>query len=135
MLLLVVATDGTDGVHATAARPRLRTSASRNIRLTMVPRRAAIVLAAGASRRMRTPKALLTWGDGTLLDYVLHEAHRAQAEQVVVVLGHIPRSHPDDDGDQPRSRYGQKCLDPSRRLRAALAVQEAILDVLRRENA
>ena len=53
----------------------------------MAPGRGAIVLAAGASRRMGSPKALLPWGDATLLDHTLRELRCAGADQVVVVLG------------------------------------------------
>jgi len=53
----------------------------------MAPGRGAIVLAAGASRRMGTPKALLAWGNTTLLDHTLRELRCAGADHVVVVLG------------------------------------------------
>ncbi len=53
----------------------------------MPPGRGAIVLAAGASRRMGSPKALLAWNDTTLLDHAVRHAHLAQASHVVVVLG------------------------------------------------
>jgi molybdenum cofactor cytidylyltransferase len=49
--------------------------------------RAAIVLAAGASQRMGSAKALLPWGATTLLGSALRELRTAGAEQVVVVLG------------------------------------------------
>jgi molybdenum cofactor cytidylyltransferase len=52
---------------------------------------AAVILAAGASERMGSPKALLAWGSGTLLDYALHQAHSAGIETVVVVLGPATR--------------------------------------------
>jgi molybdenum cofactor cytidylyltransferase len=53
----------------------------------MAPERAAIVLAAGASRRMGTPKALLPWGDTTLLQHAVSACRTAGAREVVVVLG------------------------------------------------
>ncbi|MBV8713781.1 MAG: nucleotidyltransferase family protein [Chloroflexi bacterium] len=51
----------------------------------MVSRRAAIILAAGASQRMGTPKALLPWGGSTLLEYAVQQARDAQADAVVVL--------------------------------------------------
>ena len=48
---------------------------------------AAIVLAAGASRRMGSPKPLLPWGDRTLLAWELGELRRSRVEDVVVVTG------------------------------------------------
>jgi CTP:molybdopterin cytidylyltransferase MocA len=47
----------------------------------------AIILAAGASQRMGTPKALLEWRGSTLLGYAVSEARTGGAGQVVVVLG------------------------------------------------
>jgi molybdenum cofactor cytidylyltransferase len=53
----------------------------------MTARRGALILAAGASRRMGTPKALLPWGQTTLLQYALTQARAAGVDDVVVVLG------------------------------------------------
>lgn len=53
---------------------------------------AAIILAAGASRRMGRPKALLPWGDRTLLGWELDEILRSSVDDIVVVTGH----HADD---------------------------------------
>jgi CTP:molybdopterin cytidylyltransferase MocA len=53
--------------------------------------RVAIVLAAGASQRMGTPKALLPWHGVTLLDYAIQQAHAGGANQVIVVLGPATR--------------------------------------------
>jgi CTP:molybdopterin cytidylyltransferase MocA len=53
----------------------------------MVAGRAALVVAAGASERMGTPKALLPWGGSTLIDYAVDQARVAGAADVVVVLG------------------------------------------------
>jgi molybdenum cofactor cytidylyltransferase len=52
---------------------------------------AAIVLAAGASQRMGTPKALLAWRGSTLLDYAIDQARSAGVTNVVVVLGPATR--------------------------------------------
>jgi molybdenum cofactor cytidylyltransferase len=53
--------------------------------------RVAIILAAGASQRMGTPKALLPWGGSTLLEYAIRQARAGGASQVVVVLGPATR--------------------------------------------
>lgn len=50
-------------------------------------RSAGLVLAAGASRRMGTPKQLLSVGGRPLLELVLQEACASQLDEVVVVLG------------------------------------------------
>lgn len=47
----------------------------------------AILLAAGESARMGRPKALLPWGQGTLLEYQLWEMAAAGVAESVVVLG------------------------------------------------
>jgi molybdenum cofactor cytidylyltransferase len=60
----------------------------------MVAGRAALILAAGASIRMGTPKALLPWGTGTLLDYAVAQARDAGAGEIAVVLGPSTRSIP-----------------------------------------
>ena len=49
--------------------------------------RAAIVLAAGPSSRMGSPKALLPWGGTTLVGYAVRELAAAGAARIVVVLG------------------------------------------------
>lgn len=46
-----------------------------------------ILLAAGASRRMGTPKALLPWGRSTLLGHQLRELLATRIARVVLVLG------------------------------------------------
>ena len=48
---------------------------------------AAIVLAAGASTRMGSPKPLLAWGDQTLLAFELDELRRSCVDDIVVVTG------------------------------------------------
>src|SRR5437870_2722645 len=53
--------------------------------------RGVIVLAAGASQRMGTPKAMLPWGATTLLESALQQARRAGVEHIVVVLGPATR--------------------------------------------
>ena len=53
---------------------------------------AAIVLAAGASRRMGSPKPLLPWGETTLLRWELEQLQRSCIDEIVVVAG----SHADE---------------------------------------
>ena len=48
----------------------------------------AILLAAGESTRMGRPKALLRWGDTTLLEFQIAELRAAGIDDIVVVLGH-----------------------------------------------
>jgi molybdenum cofactor cytidylyltransferase len=48
---------------------------------------AAILLAAGESARMGSPKALLPWGGVTLIEYQVRELAAAGIEDIVVVLG------------------------------------------------
>ncbi|MCC7352170.1 MAG: putative selenium-dependent hydroxylase accessory protein YqeC [Anaerolineae bacterium] len=49
---------------------------------------AAVVLAAGASRRYGEPKQLIPWGQTTLLAHVVSQARASQVAQTVVVVGH-----------------------------------------------
>ncbi len=61
----------------------------------------AIVLAAGTSSRMRSPKPLLMVGGRTLLEHVLETVRDANVDEIVVVLGHEAnrvRSHVSFDG-------------------------------------
>ena len=57
-----------------------------------MPEAVAILLAAGESRRMGTPKALLDWQGTTLLDYQISALRDAGVSRVVVVLGHQPEN-------------------------------------------
>jgi len=52
---------------------------------------AAILLAAGESRRMGTPKALLDWGGETLVEYQIDQLRKAGVHEVIAVLGHAAR--------------------------------------------
>ncbi|MCD2193394.1 molybdenum cofactor guanylyltransferase [Actinomycetospora endophytica] len=52
---------------------------------TTLPAAAAVVLAGGRSRRMGTDKALLRWGDGSLLEHVLGVLGTAVCGPLVVV--------------------------------------------------
>jgi len=48
---------------------------------------AAILLAAGASSRMGSPKPLLSWGDQTLLEWEIDQLMASCVDEIVVVLG------------------------------------------------
>lgn len=49
---------------------------------------AAILLAAGESRRMGSPKPLLDWAGETLIEYQVRQLRAAGVDQVIAVLGH-----------------------------------------------
>src|SRR5205085_10400886 len=49
---------------------------------------AAIVLAAGASRRMDTPKQLITIESKTLVERAVQTARAAGCDLIIIVLGH-----------------------------------------------
>ena len=58
----------------------------------------AILLAAGESTRMGSPKPLLSWGGTTLIEYQVQQLTAAHVGQIIVVLGHRAdeiRSHLD----------------------------------------
>jgi molybdenum cofactor cytidylyltransferase len=65
---------------------------------------AAIVLAAGESRRMGTPKQLLPFGDRTILERVVDTLMTAGVGEVIVVLGHL--------ADQVRKALGERPVHP-----------------------
>lgn len=48
---------------------------------------AAILLAAGASRRMGSPKPLLPWGDGTLVEWEVAQLMASAVDDIVIVCG------------------------------------------------
>ncbi len=48
----------------------------------------ALLLAAGESSRMGSPKPLLRWGKGTLIEYQIEEFSASRVEKVIVVLGY-----------------------------------------------
>jgi len=50
---------------------------------------AALVLAAGGSSRLGTPKQLLPWGDTTLLGHVLDQVRELPFDQIFVVIGAV----------------------------------------------
>src|ERR1700694_737727 len=47
----------------------------------------AVILAAGMSRRMGTPKQLLKLGENTLLGRVLENVRRSRVDEIILVLG------------------------------------------------
>ncbi|HEY5626090.1 MAG TPA: nucleotidyltransferase family protein [Dehalococcoidia bacterium] len=49
---------------------------------------AAILLAAGESRRMGVAKPLLAWRGATLIEYQIAQLHEAGVDDVIAVLGH-----------------------------------------------
>jgi molybdenum cofactor cytidylyltransferase len=53
--------------------------------------RGVVILAAGASQRMGTPKALLAWQGTTLLQFALAQARATGVDEIVVVLGPATR--------------------------------------------
>jgi molybdenum cofactor cytidylyltransferase len=62
---------------------------------------AGIVLAAGESRRMGTPKQLLPFGERTILERVVDTLLTAGVGQVIVVLGHLADRVRTVLGDRP----------------------------------
>lgn len=52
------------------------------------PKIAAVIAAAGQSRRMGSPKQLLAWGDSTVIATVVQNLTAAGAEPVICVVGH-----------------------------------------------
>ena len=46
-----------------------------------------LILAAGGSKRLGTPKQLLPYGDATLLDHVLDTARACEFDQLLCVIG------------------------------------------------
>lgn len=52
-----------------------------------MPRVAIIILAAGASKRMGTPKQALPWGNTSLIGHAVQTALKVHATEVAVVLG------------------------------------------------
>lgn len=57
-----------------------------------MPETVALLLAAGESRRMGSPKALLPWQRTTLLDHQITALRKAGVDRVVVILGHNPEA-------------------------------------------
>jgi molybdenum cofactor cytidylyltransferase len=51
------------------------------------PNIAIVILAAGGSKRMGSPKQLLKWGDQTLIEHSIEEAQGVNPKSVLVVLG------------------------------------------------
>ncbi|WP_298552892.1 nucleotidyltransferase family protein [uncultured Algibacter sp.] len=52
-----------------------------------IPNIAIVILAAGASKRMGSPKQLLKWGNDTLLNHAIKTVLEIDAYEVIVVLG------------------------------------------------
>ena len=47
----------------------------------------AIILAAGESRRMKSPKPLMNWGDSNLINYQISILDNTKVEEIIIVLG------------------------------------------------
>ncbi len=98
---------------------------------------AAIVLAAGASTRMGSPKPLLQWGETTLLRWELDQLLRSSVDQIVVVTGshadEVRRSLGDDAGycvfnsRWPHGRAGSLALGAETLLEGGRAAPEAVV--------
>ena len=91
-----------------------------------------LVLAAGGSRRLRTPKQLLPFGSGTLLDHTLGTARDCGFDQLIVALGGSSadvRSRVDLSGAEvvENPDYGEGC---SSSIAAGLGALDERCDVL-----
>jgi molybdenum cofactor cytidylyltransferase len=51
----------------------------------------AILLAAGESKRMGSPKSLLDWNGETLIEYQVEQLRKGGVDEVIAVLGHAAR--------------------------------------------
>jgi molybdenum cofactor cytidylyltransferase len=97
-----------------------------------VPFVTGLVLAAGGSQRLGSPKQLLPYGNGTLLDHVLNTARACDFDQLVCVIGGA--------ADEIRERVDLKNADVvvndhfgegcSSSIAAALAAVDGRADVL-----
>lgn len=70
--------------------------------------KSSILLAAGISSRMGTPKALLDWGGEPLIRYQIRQLFEAGLDEVVVVLGY----HADEIQRQMRDLKCRVMLNP-----------------------
>jgi molybdenum cofactor cytidylyltransferase len=78
----------------------------------------AIILAAGASRRMGTPKALLDWEGRTFLDHLI-DTYSDACNPVIVVLGHHAAAIRAVARDLHRAQVVEN-LDPERGMLSSL---------------
>jgi len=67
-----------------------------------------MILAAGASTRMGSPKALLRWGSSTIVECLIEELRNAGLEQVVLIVG----THSDEIRFQVDSLGIEVCYHP-----------------------
>src|SRR4051812_44291367 len=91
-----------------------------------------LVLGAGGSQRLRRPKQLLPYGDGTLLGHVVGVARECGLDQIVVAIGgsvDAVRAEADLSGADVvvNEAYGAGC---SSSIAAALAAVDPRCDVL-----
>lgn len=68
----------------------------------------ALILAAGASTRMGSPKALLPWGKSTVLEHILSQVQKGDLENSVLVTG----AHHNDLLNVIRDTPVQACYHP-----------------------
>jgi len=52
-----------------------------------LPKLSAIILAAGKSSRMKTPKPLLNWGKENLINFQIESLKNSNIEEIIVVIG------------------------------------------------
>ena len=52
-----------------------------------LPKISAIILAAGKSSRMKTPKPLLNWGKENLINFQIESLNNSNIEEIIVVIG------------------------------------------------
>jgi molybdenum cofactor cytidylyltransferase len=52
-----------------------------------LPKISAIILAAGKSSRMKTPKPLLNWGEEKLINFQIESLKNSNIEEIIVVIG------------------------------------------------
>src|SRR5262249_30136704 len=87
----------------------------------LMPGVRALLLAAGESRRMGTPKQLLDWDGQELVAYQVEQLRAAGADEVIVVLGHEAAAVARGGG----AAGGRGGLNPECRSRRARCVRVA----------
>jgi molybdenum cofactor cytidylyltransferase len=93
---------------------------------------AAILLAAGESKRMGTPKMLLPWGNRTVIEHVVSTFLKAGIEEILVVTGgareqveQALETYPVRKLHNPKYATGEMLLSLQRGIRAMPARTEA----------
>jgi molybdenum cofactor cytidylyltransferase len=95
---------------------------------------AAILLAAGESKRMGTPKMLLPWGNRTVIEHVVSTFLKAGIEEILVVTGgareqveQALETYPVRKLHNPKYATGEMLLSLQRGIRAMPERTEAVL--------